>query len=175
MAPSPYWFSYRYRLNKQWNLRAAVGGNIYREDRPSMFADRDNYRIQKTQWGLRAGIEHAQELAKRWQVFYGLDLRSSWTCELNEERFSNGGYLYGSEESGSAIGPAVLLGIRFRITPRFNILTEASLALMSTTKEKREYSTPILGGEPKPDVTSRTTGLQSTFTPPLAVTATFAL
>lgn len=173
---SPYWASYRYRLNRHWNLRAAVGGSLDRVDRPSRTASRETYRTEQSTFSARVGAERVRELAKRWQFFYGLDLRATTTRRLSEETYSNAGYVQGSELGSTNWGPAALLGVRFRITPRFNLLTEASLAFLVTTTEQREFYTPIMEDQPfLPDMESKTTGLRTQFDPPLSITVTFAL
>lgn len=172
---SPYWASYRYRLNRHWNLRAAVGGSLDRMDRPSRTASRETYRTEQSTFSARVGIERVQELAKRWQLFYGLDLRASTTRRLSEETYSNAGYVQGSELGSTNWGPAALFGVRFRITPRFNLLTEAGLAFLVTTTKQREFYTPIMEDQPfLPDMEAKTTGLRTQFDPPLSITATFA-
>lgn len=173
--PSPYWASYRFRLNKHWNLRAAVGGSLNRLDRPSRIASREAYRTEQSTFSARMGVERVQELAKRWQIFYGLDLRAATTHRLSEETYSNAGYVYGSEQGSTNWGPAALFGARFRITPRLNLLTEAGLAFLVTTEEQREFYMPTMEDKPPlPDMETKTTGLRTQFNPPLSITATFA-
>lgn len=176
-SASPYWVTYRYHLHHHWNLRFAVGGSISDSKGPTSTYPGSYERVLKSsQLGLRAGVEKAQELSKRWQVFYGLDLRATWVHDYNDYHYSNGGYRYGSDSRGTDLGAAPFLGIRYRITPRFALLTEASLAFMSQKTDARNFSVPILPGyEAVPDVNTSTTGFHTVFTPPLAVIATFDL
>lgn len=175
-AVSPYWVSYRYRLNRHCNLRAAVGGNYSETNDPYPLDAAITIKNSASTYSARLGVERAQELAKRWQFFYGLDLRATWNNKYDDYfGGAGGGYMNGREQRESSMGVAPVLGIRFRITPRFSLLTEASLLLVSTRDELRKFKTPIDGSPEQPDVTTKSTGLRLAFSPPLAITATFAL
>lgn len=176
LSLSPYWVSYRYRLNRNCNLRVAVGGNYSGTNDPYPLDAAITIKHSTSTYSARVGVERAQELAKRWQFFYGLDLRATWNNQYDDHSGgTGGGYLNGREQRESLMGIAPLLGIRFRITPRFNLLTEASLSLLSTREELRTFKTPIDGGPEQPDVITETTGLHLGFSSPISITATFAL
>lgn len=172
-ASAPYWVSYRYRFNSKWNLRTAIGGDIQQETKPGFVND---IREESSEFNFRVGVERAQELAKRWQIFYGLDVRTAFTHYSNDRMpDAPPGYIKKTRIDGHSLGPAVLFGLRYKITPRFSILTETSVAMMFA-KEKEETSQRLEGGiQTSPSYYGETTRLQTQFSPPLSVTATFAL
>ncbi|MCO5275655.1 MAG: hypothetical protein M9900_12160 [Flavobacteriales bacterium] len=173
---SLYWASYRYRFHKGWNLRFAMGGQVAKDERPWPSQGFETYTVETSAFSVRAGVERTQELAKRWQIFYGLDIRPAWSWAYTDRRYSSGYYYYGQETTGTdwAVGP--LLGIRFRITPRFSLLTETSLAYVATERKQRDFTTPMDADHaPQPDATLTTRGFHTLFQPPLNVTATFTL
>lgn len=173
---SPYMVSYRYHFGK-CSIRFALGGLINDDERPGAGSpNAEPYHIKSSELNVRVGIERAQELSKRWQVFYGFDLRPSWAHSDNEYIFSQGYYQYGRETHDTDFGIAPLLGIRYRITPRFSILTETSFMFVANTNELREYSVPQDDAHPpQPDHTQTTHSFNTFFIPPLSVVATFAL
>jgi hypothetical protein len=175
--PTPYWVTYRYHFHKYWNLRFAVGGTITNDEEPGLGGPTtETYTNKNSELDLSIGAERAEELGKRWQIFYGIDFRPAWFYQYNDFIYSNGGYQYGSEQHGTAMAIAPMLGIRYRITPRFSILTEASLPFVSTHNERRDFFKPLGDGyPPMEDQTQTTNGFHTAFTPPLSVIATFDL
>lgn len=176
LTVSPYWATYRYHFG-HCSIRFALGGSINDDETPTYGGpDAEPYHNKSSELDLRVGIERAQELSKRWQVFYGLDFRPSCAHIDNDFIYSQGYYQYGRESRETDLGIAPLLGVRYRITPRFSILTETSLAFVSSTFELREYSTPQDDAHsPQPDRKQTTNSFDTRFTPPLSIVATFDL
>lgn len=173
---SLYWASYRYRFHRGWNLRFAIGGQVAKDERPWTYMATETYTVETSAFSVRAGVERTQELAKRWQVFYGLDIRPAWSRTYTDRQYSNAYYYHGQEATGTDWAVASLFGIRFRITPRFSLLTEASLAYVATERKRRDFATPTDADHaPQPDATLTTHGFYTLFQPPLNVTASFSL
>lgn len=104
-----YYLSYR-RKFKPGNIRFAIGGAYEQQDIPgfqpdSMMFARNSYSID-----LRIGWEFTNELSNKWQVFYGLDFRTSFSHSYNEARYFNAGYANGTESDHQILGIAPLLG-----------------------------------------------------------------
>ncbi|MBS1547760.1 MAG: hypothetical protein JST38_12385 [Bacteroidetes bacterium] len=177
MLPAPYWVAYRYHFRNHWALRIGIGGFAMKDERPLFgYSDPLTYTTKQSEVDVRIGLERGQDLAKRWQVIYGLDLRPAWTYQYTDYQYSNGYYRHGEEDHGTDLAGAVLLGIRYRITPRFSLLTEASLAVVATHREQRQFTEPMDADHvPQPDVSISTNSIHTLFQPPLNITASFAL
>jgi hypothetical protein len=171
-----YMLTYRYHF-RQWNLRAAIGGDVSREDRPTPYDfGPSTYASEKTAIDLRVGAERFSELGRRWQVYYGLDIRTSRSHTVEDAMYWNGGYSNGVENKVSTMGIAPIMGVRFRVTPRFSLLTEANWALVwSTANTRKYYSAVIEGYDPIPEETTEQSSVNSAFQTPVAVVATFDL
>lgn len=171
-----YMVTYRHHF-RHWNIRAAVGGDLSRTERPTSFDfGPENYASERTEVYLRIGAERFSELGRRWQVYYGLDLRPSWLHVVEDAVYWNGGYSNGEEVKGRSFGIAPLMGVRFRLTPRFSLTTEASWGLQWINNESRKYYAAVIEGYPDiPDVTTKSSSLISSFQPPFSVIATFDL
>ena len=171
-----YMVTYRYHL-KNWNIRAAVGAEFSDQDQPTPYEyGPETYASSSAEVSLRVGGERYAELGKRWQVYYGLDVRPSWSQRVDDAQYWNGGYSNGYESKVVNTAIAPLLGVRFRIAKRFSILTESSWAVMwSTTKTRRYYSAVIEGYPELPEERDEKRAMRSVFQSPLSVVATFDL
>lgn len=165
-----YYLSYR-RKFKPGNIRFAIGGAYEQQDIPgfqpdSMMFARNSYSID-----LRIGWEFTNELSNKWQVFYGLDFRTSFSHSYNEARYYSGGYANGTESDHQILGIAPLLGFRFRITDRISLLTEASFSLNWTKSESRDFFTPVNSTYPElPDEEDPTTNsVYTSFRQPFSI------
>ncbi len=171
-----YMLTYRYHF-RQWNLRAAVGGELSQEDRPTPYDfGPATYASERTAFDLRVGVERFSELGRRWQAYYGLDIRTSWSHTVEDAMYWNGGYSNGLENKVSTVGVAPLMGVRFRVTPRFSLLTEASWALVWSKADTRKYYSAVIEGyAPIPEESNEQRSVHSAFQTPVAVVATFDL
>ncbi len=169
-----YYLTYR-RKFQPGNIRFAIGGGYEQMNFPGpqsdslMFA-RNSYSID-----LRIGWEFTNELSSRWQVFYGLDFRTSFAHSYNEAHYYSGGYANGRESYHQILGIAPLLGFRFRITDRISLLTEASFSLNWTKSEHREFFTPVNSTYPEiPDEKDPTVNsVYTSFRQPLSIFIVF--
>jgi len=173
-----YYLTYR-RYFKCGNLRAAVGYDLLDAETPTGNPqDANKYRHVSHSVDSRIGWEFASELSKRWQVFYGLDLRPAYTYDKNDCRYSNGGYANGIETRTQIYSIAPLLGFRFRLGSRLSILTEASFSVNVQKNQERIYYTPTSSSSypSKPDEPKTTTQKMFTsFGQPLSVFIVFAI
>lgn len=178
LPSSPYMFTYRYHLRK-FNIRFGAGGaasDIEREATWYGSQPGETYHDKRSELALRLGIEHAQELTKRWQVYYGIDFRPDWEVSNNGWTFSNAGYRHARRSSAQTLAGAAVLGIRFRITPRFSLLTEGSFAYAATVHEVRDVTTPQAEQYPPiPPDESKTRSSGTSFTAPFLIVAAFDL
>ena len=79
-----YMLTYRYHF-RQWNIRAAIGGDISREDRSTPYDfGPSTYASDKSAIDLRVGAERFSELGRRWQVCYGIDIRTSRSLRVED-------------------------------------------------------------------------------------------
>ncbi len=160
-APT-YYLSYR-RKFKPGNIRFAIGGSYGREDVPSVHSDTTMFQRNHSAINIRLGWEFTTELSKRWQAYYGLDLRATFTHSYNEVQFYNAGYANGRENRNEILGVAPLLGFRFRINDRISILAEGSFSLNWAKADRRDFFTPVNDTYPeKPDKNPPT--IRSTYT-----------
>lgn len=172
-----YFVTYRRHIKKS-NLRFGIGGSYEDKHYPSSNPnDSLRYHSVNNSVDLRLGYEFTSEIAKRWQVFYGVDLRSSISHYKNDAPFNNAGYANGSEGRNNTYGVAPVLGVRFRITDRLSLLTEANFAFNIQKETSSKYFIPLSDQYPPlPDVGPETTNRTFTsFTKPLALYLTFDL
>lgn len=155
---SPYAFTYRYRVGG-YHLRLGTGGVLIDQERPAGWYNAEpgeTFTIRQSVLALRLGAERWQDIAPRWQVFYGADARVRQEVQENGWSFSNAGYRYGDRQETVTVGGAALLGVRFRITPRFNLITEAALEYTSSRGEGTRRATPLTPDyAPREDVTEK--------------------
>jgi hypothetical protein len=172
-----YYLSYRYHLHHA-NLRAGLGGMFSVKEFPSYYNDTDIYDRSSMNLSLRLGYEWTSRLSRRWQAYYGVDFRTSFTHEKNDSQFSSGGYSNGNESSSQQYGLAPLLGFRFRLNPRLSICTEASFAFYYQVETSRRYYESLDPNTypPKADeVKPKTQSFFSSFEQPLSLFLTFDL
>lgn len=173
-----YLLSYRYHF-REYNLRFGVGGVVDDEEREATWYGAqpgETYHDRTTLMTLRLGVERYEELSRRWQVFYGLDFRPSWERLDDGFTHSNAGYRHARHTREQQMGVAALMGVRFRITPRFSLLTETSFAYVRTDVETRTVSTPQDDTYPFiDDEVFKGTNLNTVFQAPLMLVAAFDL
>jgi hypothetical protein len=139
-----YYLTYRHYF-KKLNIRAAAGGNYLSEETPSSYDINEGkmyLRDEKT-LEFRIGVESFQTLGKRWQLFYGIDVRSIQYQYYNEAAFFNAGYAHGQEYTIDGTGMAPLLGIRFRFNDRISLLTESSWMIEYSVNKFDRFYAPI--------------------------------
>lgn len=173
-----YYVTYRRHFGK-CNLRSAIGGYIYHHPFETPYPnDPNSYEHNTQQLSFRIGWEWTNELAKRWQVFYGMDYLQGFLHDQNDAPYWNGGYANGRETTTIIYGIGPLLGMRFRLTDRISLSTEASLSCNLEIFQSRRYyfSTdpqvlPTIPDQKDP----KATNYYTSFAQPLSVFFTFDL
>ena len=171
-----YMLTYR-RYFKKSNFRSAIGGNYSYSETPSPY-NGDSLKIKyynkQSSFVLRVGYEFFQDLSKRWQVYYGADLTTSYSHQRNDALYWNGGYANGIESTTSGFGLAPILGVRFKMSKRINLITESSFLLQYSTSSSYRFYLPMTGAFPPkandPKTTNKTIG--TTFNYPLSLILT---
>ena len=178
--PPTFFLTYRYHL-KKGNIRAGIGGGVRNSKRTiplnNGMTTAMHYDYQNVTG--RIGYELFQNIAKRWQVFYGLDLRGSYTQIKADNYFDqmsgsiegNTGYIY-----TASVAP--VLGFRFKLNKRMSILTEASLQVQYQDMKEHSYSRGIPELNTPGKITGptlRSSSWQTNFTSPVSVFFTIDL
>lgn len=175
-----YYLTYR-RHFSCGNLRVAIGGDFYNDQIPSAnypnIDSANKYYDKGNSFYAAIGWEFYNNLSKRWQVFYGIDLRTTLTFEKNELESEDGEYTSGYDSRTQIYGVAPLLGIRFQLTKRLSILTETSYSINTETDYSDNFYTPLPGAfQPPPKSTSqKTTKTYSSYYQPLEVFIDFTI
>ncbi|MBL0126136.1 MAG: hypothetical protein IPP83_01495 [Flavobacteriales bacterium] len=178
LAQPDHLLSYRYHF-RHFNVRFGVGGAADDEERDASWTNSqpgETYHIKTSKVAFRIGVEGFQELNRRWQVFYGLDLRPSWDRYDNGFTSSNQGYNNARHTREQHLAAAPVLGIRYRITPRFSVLTETSIAFMTTQYGSTVVFTPQTDAYPaREDEVVKTTSFATVYQAPILLIAAFDL
>lgn len=174
-----YYLTYRRHFNGG-NLRAAIGADFQDNQlAPNYPTDSNKYYLKSTSIYALVGWEFYNNLGKRWQVFYGLDFRTSLSNRRDDEMYSDGGYTYGEETRSQVYGLAPFLGFRFNLTKRLSILTETSYSVNMEQDENKTFFTPIPGNtplNPAPTPTDqKTKKIFSNYTAPVSIYIDFTI
>lgn len=178
-----YYLTYRRHFNCG-NLRVQVGGS-YSNNQISSNYNSDTNRYYEKGYSINTSIgwEFYDNLGKKWQVFYGADLRGSYVYSNNDDNTSgvvtaNGSLFFNGWLSKTQIyGLAPLLGIRFKLTKRLSILTETSYTFNWEYDFNGTYYVASPGATgPAPHTTSqKNTKIYSTFSQPLSIFFDFTI
>lgn len=172
-----YYLTYR-RKFKSGNIRSALGGNYDHRNYPSQnWNDLNEYYYYSYSIDLRIGWEFINNIGKRSQVYYGIDVKPSYSYTKNDNLYSMNGYAYGYETKNQYYGIAPLFGYRFRLSERISLTAETSLSLIWSKSNNRNFTTPTSSiYQPMSDeVSSPIKSLHTSFAQPLAVIVTFDL
>lgn len=174
-AYSPYYFLTYRRHFKSLNIRSAAGGSYAaNEIAPFFSVDSNSYNYFSYSVIARIGCEFFTDLSKRWEVFYGLDLRPGFFYTKNDASDWDNGYANGIETKTQVYGIAPLLGFRFRLIDRLSISTETSFSINLQNELNRHYFTPVASQYPAlEDVVNPGQKLFTGFEQPLSVFLTF--
>lgn len=164
-----YYLTYR-RYFDCGNIRFGIGGDLSDLEITGMVGDSNIYHRITNGIDTRLGWEFKSELSKRWQVFYGLDVRFSAGKQRNEAAFFNGGYAVGFENHSTTYGFAPVLGFRFKLNNRISLLTETNFSFNITKYKTRNFYTPLSGYPSMPDeVAPNTRNIYTSFAQPIAI------
>lgn len=170
-----YYLTYR-RHFKSGNLRAALAGSFSDQELSVGFSpDSNQYHNTVYSINSRLGWELFDQLSKRWEVYYGLDLRQEYSYVKNDAPYWSGGYANGVETRSQTYGIGPLLGLRFKLTNRFCLSTETGFFINRQQEYSRRYYIPVNSQFPvMPDVVNpRSVKIFSTFVQPLSLFVTF--
>ena len=168
-----YYLTYR-RLMKPGNIRFGIGGDYDNFESPGAVGDPATYSYNFRSLDLRLGWEFKSSLTPKWEVFYGLDVRTSYTRLNDEALFFNAGYAVGADAKSNIIGLAPLLGFRFKINDRMSLLTEVSLSINSMKQDVKNTYIPLAGfGEKEDEVAPTTNSVFMSFSQPVSIFLVF--
>lgn len=171
-----YFLTYRRHL-KCGNVRVGIGGDFSRRDVKNYLNtdDTKNYVSLNHSLSTRLGWEFTNELSNKWQIYYGLDLKFSKQYYSSNGYIFNTDYIVGYESTTQKYGISPLLGIRFKLTNRLSLTTEACLSVNFENSYSERTFTPTSNLYPSKDkeVTPRINSVSSSFTQPLSVILTF--
>lgn len=170
-----YNLTYRHRGAKG-NWRFGLGGYLQeRELEPHHPEYSDAIRGYTRQVQARAGYEWESQLANKWSAFYGLDLRGDYTSSKTTYGYG-GDQIPVAKRSSWSLGVAPVLGLRWRVSNRISLLTEAALAVSySKNREEVRYLPVGEGVEAIPAELESGSAVGARFTPPLAFFVTVDL
>jgi hypothetical protein len=144
-----YYLTYR-RYLTPGNVRFAIGGDFVNQNIPPVLAkDSNKYNLNAYGFGARLGWEFYNDLSQRWQVFYGVDLNATYTYSKNDASYWSGNYAIGMEKKMEAYGLAPVLGFRFKLNNRLNLVTEANYSINYGITTLKNYSIPITNQFPR--------------------------
>ena len=167
-TPNPYYLMYRRHIN-EWAIRAGIGGSYWTEENVPNDTTVRNHTISA--FDFRLGIERKTDVAKNWQLFYGLDIWTNITYNQNDYQYQNAGQLVGYDNKTTKYGVAPLLGLRFKLNDRLTLTTETNFQLYTyNTVSKRLYI-------PDDSLNTKTTnkGMVTVFNAPTSLFITFDL
>jgi len=172
-----YYLTYRRHFSGV-NLRIAVGGSFMNNQlAPPYPSDSTKYFDQGYSLYASIGFEFYSNLTKKWQVYYGLDFRTSIIYSKDDYQFQNNFYVQGEEAKSEIFGIAPFLGIRFKLTKRLSILTEASYSVNWEQDNSGNFYTALAGATPPapPNTNQKLIKMYSSFYQPLSVFIDFRL
>lgn len=170
-----YFLTYR-RHFKSGNIRFAIAGLYgYEQVKITNTPDLHDYFKKMSSYEIRLGWEFCEELSKRWQVFYGLDLLNIYSTYKNDADYFYGDYAYGYKYISRLKGASPLLGFRFKLTNRLALSTEVSISINYLDYSSSSYFTPRSPLSPEiPEIINpRRNALYTTFRQPVFVFITF--
>lgn len=172
-----YFISYRRHIKKS-NFRLGVGGSFMRK-KLQPFSNQDPKPYYSSSYGasVRLGYEFYTDIGKRWQLFYGADLRPSFVYMKNEAQFANGNYIAGYEAYEVIYGLAPILGFRFKIAPLVSLLAETNFSVnFRQNFTKRFYHPRYPGATDLPEnISEKGFEISGTYMQPLSLLLTFDL
>lgn len=176
-TPALYFFSYR-RKFKPGNIRMAIGGNYLHNERDPQFpGETSSYFYNAYSVQFRIGWEFVNNIGKRSQIYYGIDVRPSYNYDNSNSQYTVDGYSYGYEVKTQKYGLAPLFGYRVKLSPRISLTAETSISLILSKSDQRTYSIPVSSAYPAvPDNVSPTLkSFYTSFSQPFSLVATFDL
>ena len=171
-----YYLTYRHYFKKS-NLRMGLGVfGTYSDESIPAGNGTYNYRQVHRAFSVdfRIGYEWYTNLGKRWQIYYGLDLRPSFLYERIEGSGA-GGSTEIQDFYAQIYGIAPVLGARFKITERFTIIAESNIALNVEFAQANAYTHYGNGIPDQGNGFYRRTQLYTNYYMPVSMAFTYAL
>ena len=173
-SPS-YFLTYRRHL-KSGNIRFAIAGDYsYEQIKTTDIPDLHEYFSKSYSYEIRLGWEFCEELSKRWQVFYGIDLLNIYSAKKNDADYINYAYAFGINQISRIKGVSPLLGFRFKLTNRLALSTEVSISINYLDNSSSNYYIPrsVLFPAVPEEINPRRNLIYTSFRQPLFVFLTF--
>ena len=143
-----YFMTYRRKFDAG-NIRVGLGGDYQTRNILSPYAgDSNKYRTTSYSMIFRLGWEWKSNIGKRWQVYYGGDVRYVLNYDKNDAPFFNGGYANGYENKTKVYQVGPILGFRFKLNKRLSLRTESALYLSYVEQTGRNYYKAVNPGLP---------------------------
>jgi len=108
--------SYKY-VREKVTFRAGIGGVFQKE-----IGDDFGSSINRHSLAIRMGFEKQKNISKKWQYYYGSDLKYK---RFNEDTFND--FLGENISKLNRLSLSPLLGFQFQLTPHLFLQTEASI------------------------------------------------
>ncbi|MFL5765141.1 MAG: hypothetical protein ACJ77K_14455 [Bacteroidia bacterium] len=138
---SPYLLQYK-RIFHVNALRVGFGGNASKDN--GRQNDTLHSARSRTQFNIGIGFEHYSYLAKRWNLFCGIDAIMNYTNDFYESS-RTATTSYSTENTNYGYGFSPLLGIQFRINSRMSVATETSFDVTWTRGKSTQREVPSTG------------------------------
>ena len=139
------------RYFSKGSLRFALGGRYYYEDLlPPASEDSNTYSFKSFYFNFRIGWEAHKRVNNKWQISYGSDLRLSHLTSENDMQYYSNVFASGSNDKVLVLGVCPFLGIKYKLTNRIYLSTEASFSLVYEETKTTKYYTatsPYSGAE----------------------------
>ncbi|MFK8038117.1 MAG: hypothetical protein AB8B74_07505 [Crocinitomicaceae bacterium] len=183
---SIYQFTYRFKTRKFGNIRFGAGGNYNEREFQNFFQGDSTVRTRMSNGvSVRIGWEYHTEISKRWEAFYGIDFRPTFSYFRDDaigyeysqiDPWNNTiAYVVGQEVKSKTMGVAPLLGFRFKVTPRLSLTSEASFSVNFQENSTRTYYSIFDNAVAKEDFKTNLKNTFGSFNAPLSIILTFDL
>jgi hypothetical protein len=158
---SPYMITYR-RIMKSNAIRFGLGGRVTNDN--NVLNDSIKERNQRTELNFGIGIEHYVYLGQRWNFYFGADVIAKYVNSTGESTSSQ---IFNSMEvTRFGYGLSPVLGIQFRVTPRFSISTESTYDITYNTSVTDSHAVFAYADYKRH---STSTGISTVFNAPVAL------
>ena len=145
-----------YRLKTRFGgIRVGVGGSYFKRDArinlPLPTPDDKLWQIDK-KFDWRIGWEFRGIRCRRFEIYYGIDLKQGSIFNRLDAQYFDSGYMVGYKNRTTYRGAAALLGGRFLINKRFCISTDLDYTLYFQRLNRRNTFLPNSGFPLKSDL-----------------------
>jgi hypothetical protein len=156
-----YMVTYR-RFIGRYAIRFDAGGNVSTDH--SVTSDTVKSDQNRTTYAFALGFESYKRIMNRWSYYFGIDLTTSYRLNYGRNQSApDRGSEYSSDVRSFGVSP--LLGILFRINRRMSVSTETSYNISYVVSTDRKIYYP----DPKYNSNTNSTGIESTFFPPVNI------